>query len=152
MSWLDIRNQRQAAQAYDAVYAKAVLAHAGGDSLKFLCLTSTEPSLNALSHLPGATPEAKVGYFLDWLMAGLSVYLTAWDMIGATHDSAGLRGCTPVRNGVKIEDPAAAAEAAFPDGGDPDWGTYHLLRKAVAENPNCADAKFAIFQKRAAAA
>lgn len=147
----ELRKKRLAGAECGPFVAREILTRAAGDPLKFLCMTSAEPSLGAVSLLPGDSPAEKAAYFATWVEVGFEVGLTAWDMIQATHDSAGLRGCTPTRNGAKITDPAEAVEAIWPNGGDENSGTFYLLKKALAGDPGCANAKIAVYQKRAGA-
>jgi hypothetical protein len=133
-----------------ALAAEAILERTEGDPLKFLCFTNSEPGGFAYRNLPGATPEARVGYFVDYLEAGYAIGLTAWELIGGRHDSATLSKAFPrtAPGEPRIEDPEKAVKFYFPE----DWydsiGRYSM-EKALAENPGAADSKLAFYRKRA---
>jgi hypothetical protein len=135
---------------YLALVASAVLERTDGDDLKFLCFVNSEPSLVAVANLPGSTPEAKTGYFVDYLEAGYDKGLTAWDLIGGRHDSASLRLATPrsAPGEPKIEDPERAVSFYFPEPWY-DSNTRYLMGKALSGNPGVADIRIAQYRKRA---
>jgi hypothetical protein len=138
---------------YVKLVASAVLERTEDDNLKFLCFTASEPSVTAVANLPGGTPEAKTGYFVDYLEAGYDKGLTAWDLIGGPHDSAGLVLATPRKRPgePRIEDPEGAVAFRFPESRY-ESSTRYLMEKALAENPNAAELRLALYRKRATGA
>lgn len=138
---------------YIKLCAEAVLERTEDDPLKFLCFTNSEPGASAYANLPGGTPEAKIGYFVDYLEAGYAIGLTAWELIGGRHDSATLSKAFPRRapGEPRIEDPEQAVKFYFPESWYDSAGRYSM-EKALAESPTVADSKLAFYRKRASGA